>query len=258
VAQLIHQLDARVPTAAVAPGGSLASECYRPIKRLLDVIVAALALLVFGPVILIGAVAVKLTSRGPACYRARRAGLGGRVFHMLKLRTMRVDTDSIDRRITAEEDDRITAVGRWLRRFKIDELPQLWNVLRGDMSIVGPRPEDWDIVERHYTKAGRRVLEVRPGIASPVDVAWYPDLTYYDPAPAGVSTQEHYLRRHLPVQLAEALRYVDRQALRVDLEVIGRLVFCVLVRSWLPPAQRPLPHSEGDREALCTFRCQEQ
>ena len=164
---------------------------------------------------------------------------------MFKLRTMRVGTDSADRKITAEEDDRVTAVGRWLRKCKIDELPQLWNVLRGDMAIVGPRPEDWDIVQQHYTAQQRRCLDVKPGIASPVDVDWYPDMTYHDPAPEGVPTQEHYLRRHLPVQVAEAIRYVEQPSLWVDLQVILRLVFCVVVRSWLPPAKRQLTSSQA-------------
>src|SRR5258708_18610984 len=130
---------------------------------------------------------------------------------MLKLRTMKVGTDSNDRKITADDDERVTWVGRCLRKFKIDELPQFWNVLKGDMAIVGPRPEDWDLVEQHYTAEQRRALDVRPGIASPVDVKWYPDLTYHDPAPAGVPIQDYYLRRHLPVQVAEAVRYVERQ-----------------------------------------------
>ena len=162
---------------------------------------------------------------------------------MFKLRTMCVGTDSADRKVTAEVDDRVTPVGRWLRKFKLDELPQLWNVLRGDMAIVGPRPEDWDLVHQHYTVEQRRALDVRPGIASPVDVKWYPDMTYHDPAPAGVPIQEHYLQRHLPVQVAEAIRYVERQSLLLDFQVMVQLVFCVVVRSWLPSARRPLPAS---------------
>ncbi len=214
------------------------------VKRGADVALALGALVLTGPVILLGALGVKLTSRGPAFYRARRAGLGGRPFTMFKLRTMRVGEDAPDRKITADRDDRVTGIGRWLRRFKIDELPQFWNVLRGDMAIVGPRPEDWDIVQQHYTAADRRALEVRPGIASPVDVQWYPDLTHHDPAPPEVPAQDHYLRRHLPVQVAEAIRYADRQTLWLDLRVMARLVFCVLVHSWLPPARRPLPPIE--------------
>jgi lipopolysaccharide/colanic/teichoic acid biosynthesis glycosyltransferase len=211
------------------------------VKRIIDAAIAAVALVIAGPVIVVGALAVKLTSRGPAFYRARRAGLGGRPFAMFKLRTMRIGGDTPDRKITDDHDDRITPVGRILRKFKIDELPQLFNVLCGDMAIVGPRPEDWDIVQQHYTPAQMRALAVRPGIASPVDVAWYPDLTYHDPPPDGVAMQQHYLERHLPVQVAEAIRYVERQSLWLDVQVIGRLVYCVLVQSWWPPRRRPLP-----------------
>jgi lipopolysaccharide/colanic/teichoic acid biosynthesis glycosyltransferase len=215
------------------------------IKRSFDIACAICVLLVTWPLILIGALVVRSTSPGPAFYRAKRAGLRGKPFDMLKLRTMRVGTDTVDRRVTAAGDDRITPVGGLLRRFKIDELPQFWNVLRGDMSIVGPRPEDWDIVEQYYTPEQRRILEVCPGIASPADVRWYPDLTYHDPPPAGVSIQEWYLSRHMPAQLAEGVRYVEKQSLVLDLKVIAQTIFCVLVRSWLPPQKQPLFLEQG-------------
>jgi lipopolysaccharide/colanic/teichoic acid biosynthesis glycosyltransferase len=211
------------------------------VKRCLDAIIAAIALVIAGPVILVAALAVKLSSRGPAFYRAKRAGRDGLPFTMFKLRTMRVGTDAADRKITADDDDRVTRVGSILRKFKIDELQQLFNVLRGDMAIVGPRPEDWDIVQQYYTAQQRRALAVRPGIASPVDVAWYPDLTYHDPPPPGIPVQQHYLQRHLPVQVAEAIRYVERQSLWLDVQVLLRLVYCVFVQSWLPPRPRELP-----------------
>jgi lipopolysaccharide/colanic/teichoic acid biosynthesis glycosyltransferase len=209
------------------------------IKRLFDIVFAIFALLVTSPLILAGALAVKLTSPGPLFYRARRAGLGGRSFDMLKLRTMCVGTDTPDRKITAEQDDRITPAGRLLRKFEIDELPQFWNVLLGDMSVVGPRPEDWDIVQQHYTPQQWRTLDVRPGIVSPVDVRWYPDITYHDPPPADVILQDWYLNRHMPIMLAESLRYVERQSLLLDIQVIIQTAFCILVRSWLwpPPKQ---------------------
>jgi lipopolysaccharide/colanic/teichoic acid biosynthesis glycosyltransferase len=228
---------------ALTPKTANAGILYHAVKRSLDCVLAACALVVSGPAILLGVLAVKLTSAGPAFYRAKRAGLHGEPFFMFKLRTMRLGTDSADRKVTADHDERVTFVGRWLRKFKIDELPQFWNVLKGDMAIVGPRPEDWDIVEQHYTTGQRRSLDVRPGIASTMEVDWFPDLTYHDPAPPGVSIQEHYLQRHLPVQAAEGIRYVERQSLLLDLQVIVRLIFCVLVRSWLPPAKRPLPGS---------------
>jgi lipopolysaccharide/colanic/teichoic acid biosynthesis glycosyltransferase len=214
-------------------------------KRCFDLAVASVALSLTWPLILAGAVLVKLGSPGSALYRARRAGLGGQPFDVLKLRTMYLGTDAPDRRITAAADDRVTRVGRLLRRFHIDELPQFWNVLRGDMSVVGPRPEDILIVERYFTTEQRRTLEVRPGIASPAEVRWYPDLTYHDPPPPGVPIQEHYLKRHMPAQLAEALRYVEGQSLWVDLKVLGQTLACVLFRSWLPPKRKPLPDDPG-------------
>jgi lipopolysaccharide/colanic/teichoic acid biosynthesis glycosyltransferase len=217
----------------------------------MDVAISATALMLVGPLTLVGALAVKATSPGPAFYRARRAGLDGELFAMYKLRTMRVGADTPDRRVTAAHDDRVTAVGRILRKFKIDELPQLWNVLRGDMSIVGPRPEDWEIVQRHYTPEQRRILSVRPGIASPVDVRWYPDLMHHDPPPPGVDPQEWYVRRHLPVQVAEGLSYADQQTLSLDLKVIVDTIACVLFRSWLPKrrAFRPRPAADEARSS---------
>jgi lipopolysaccharide/colanic/teichoic acid biosynthesis glycosyltransferase len=211
-------------------------------KRCFDVLVALCALLVTWPLIAIGALMVKLTSPGPAFYRSKRAGFGGKPFEMLKLRTMHLGPDSPDRRVTEVQDARITRIGKLLRHTKLDEMPQLWNVLRGDMSIVGPRPEDWDIVQRYFSPAQRHMLDVRPGIASPVDVNWYPDLTYYDPPPRGVPIQDHYVKRHMPIQVAEGIRYVERHNLLLDLAVIARLVYCVTIYSWRAPArERPLP-----------------
>jgi lipopolysaccharide/colanic/teichoic acid biosynthesis glycosyltransferase len=159
---------------------------------------------------------------------------------MLKLRTMRVYTDTSNRKITDAVDDRITPVGKWLRKLKIDEFPQFWNVLIGDMSIVGPRPEDYDIVQTYYTAEQRRILKVRPGITSPVEVRWYPDLTYHDLPPEGVSIQEHYLKRHLPIQVNEGLRYVERQNIFLDLQIIFQTFYCILIHSWLPPKKQSL------------------
>jgi lipopolysaccharide/colanic/teichoic acid biosynthesis glycosyltransferase len=210
-------------------------------KRLMDILVSVPVLVVTGPLLMLAAVAVKMTSPGPVLYRARRAGLAGRPFDMLKFRTMLTGTDAHDRKITAAQDDRVTRVGGVLRRFRIDELPQLWNVLRGEMSVVGPRPEDWEIVQSHYTAEHRRTLDARPGMVSPADLRWYPDLTYHDPVPPGVSAQEFYVRRHLPIQVAEGIRYVDQQSLLLDLKIIGQTIFCVVVRSWWLPERRAVP-----------------
>lgn len=214
---------------------------YNISKRLIDILVATVALVLTCPLILTGAIAIKLTSSGPIFYRASRAGQDGRRFTMFKLRTMRCGTDRSDMRVTAQYDERIILVGSILRRFKIDELPQFWNVLRGELSIVGPRPEDWEIVQRHYTEAQRKVLQVRPGIASLADVRWYPDLTYHDPPPNGVPIQEWYVERHLPAHVAEGIRYIEQRSFWLDLKILAETAFCVLVRSWIPPRQKPLP-----------------
>lgn len=211
------------------------------IKRIFDIVFATGVLILAGPLILIAGLAVKLTSAGPAFYRAQRAGRYGQRFSMYKLRTMYVGQDALNRRITDENDDRVTPVGKFLRKFEIDELPQFLNVLWGQMSVVGPRPEDWDIVQQYYTSEQRRTLDVRPGIVSPVDVYWYPDITFHDPPPAGVPLQEHYLRHHLPIQLAQARDYVEHQNFWLDMSVIAQTAFCIFIRSWLlPPKPHPL------------------
>jgi exopolysaccharide biosynthesis polyprenyl glycosylphosphotransferase len=134
------------------------------LKRLLDVVGASVALALASPVLGVAAVAIKLEDRGPVLYRQRRVGLGGEEFELLKLRTMVVAAEeqgsgwAIDAR-----DPRITGVGRVLRRLSVDEVPQLWNVLRGEMSLVGPRPTLAYQVEQ-YTPRQRRRLEVKPGI----------------------------------------------------------------------------------------------
>src|SRR5438034_11703500 len=136
-------------------------------KRLLDVVLASVALIALAPVLAVAALGIRLSSRGPILYRARLVGLCGRRFVMYKLRTMHVDHGGHKSVITAERDPRVFAFGRLLRRLKIDELPQLVNVLRGELSLVGPRPEDPVFVARHYAPEHRETLKVLPGMASP-------------------------------------------------------------------------------------------
>ncbi|BAY24250.1 sugar transferase [Calothrix sp. NIES-2100] len=217
---------------------------YYLTKRLFDITVAACVLILFAPLILTGALLVKLTSPGPAFYKAKRAGLGGKPFYMLKLRSMYINTDSLDRRITEKNDNRITFVGAILRKLKIDELPQFWNVLCGQMSIIGPRPEDWDIVEKYYTPEQRLTLEIVPGLASISDVNWYPDITYHHPCPPGVSAQEDYIKRHLPILIDEALSYMEQQSFLFDLKLMARIAFAIVMYSWAPPKRQQV--SLGD------------
>lgn len=132
-------------------------------KRLLDVVLGAIGLIIAAPAIAVCAIAVRLTSPGPALYRAARVGKGERIFHQYKLRTMRVGADAEGFR-TVSGDPRITSVGRILRETSLDELPQLWNVVKGDMSLVGPRPAAVGQLN-HYSADERRTRSrVRPGI----------------------------------------------------------------------------------------------
>jgi lipopolysaccharide/colanic/teichoic acid biosynthesis glycosyltransferase len=134
------------------------------LNRALDVAAAGIGLALAAPVLGIAAVAVKLDDGGPVLYRQRRVGLDGKEFELLKLRTMEVGAERRGAGFAVTADDpRITSVGRMLRRLSIDELPQLWNVVRGDMSLIGPRPTLAYQVER-YTPRQRRRLEVKPGI----------------------------------------------------------------------------------------------
>jgi lipopolysaccharide/colanic/teichoic acid biosynthesis glycosyltransferase len=132
-------------------------------KCAFDLFFSVAGLLVLSPLLLLLAIAVKLSSRGPVLFRHRRIGQGGRPFDIVKFRSMVVNAENVGRSITPEGDPRITRMGRALRKAKLDELPQLWNVLVGDMSFVGPRPEVPRYVEK-YTAEQRRVLALKPGI----------------------------------------------------------------------------------------------
>src|SRR3989441_11505789 len=137
------------------------------VRRLVDVVCAAIALVATAPLLALAAVGIRRASPGAVLYRADRLGRGGRPFIMYKLRTMHARRRSDASVITGAEDPRVFPLGAWLRRLKIDELPQLLNVLRGEMAIVGPRPEDPVIVSRYYTALGMETLAVPPGLASP-------------------------------------------------------------------------------------------
>ena len=196
-------------------------------KRLLDVGLAAVALLALAPVLALAAVGIRLSSPGPIIYRARLTGLHGAPFTMYKLRTMHLDHRGSASLITAQRDPRVFALGRLLRRLKIDELPQLVNVLRGDMSLVGPRPQHPDIVRRHYTPLYWEMLRVRPGLASPGSLY---DSACGDAIVGSTDPEKVYVERLLPVVLALDLVYLRHASLRYDLAIIGRtLAYLVAV-----------------------------
>lgn len=141
-------------------------------KRAFDLISAVLGLVLLAPIFLVIAVCITLDSRGPVFYRGVRIGVYGRPFRIFKFRTMRPDAENLGSTSTGQNDPRVTRVGRWLRPRKLDELPQLLNVLRGEMSIVGPRPE----VEEHtsaYTEEEKIILSVPPGITDYASIRFF-------------------------------------------------------------------------------------
>lgn len=170
-------------------------------KRLFDVVAASIGLLAVSPVLLACAIAVRLTSSGPILFRQLRVGRGGQIFELLKFRTMFVGHGGPN--VTAADDSRITSAGRWLRKWKFDELPQLINVLFGDMSLVGPRPEVPEFVA-HYSDEQRQILTCRPGITSHASVAYIDEEQLLA---AQQNREEFYIRIVLPRKLDIDLAY---------------------------------------------------
>ncbi len=197
-------------------------------KRIFDVIAASFGLILVSPILLIAAVAIKLDSPGPVLYRSRRVGKNGTSFAMLKLRTMVEDAEDMGPELTGSGDPRITRVGRHLRHWKIDELPQLVNVLRGEMSFVGPRPECPKYVSR-YTADQLRILAIKPGITGPSQVMFRHEETLLQNCD---DLEAVYLTRILPEKLAIDLTYVDKNhSLFKDLWLIMLTLLCLFKRA---------------------------
>ena len=186
------------------------------LKRPFDVFVSGLGLLALSPVLAGIAAAIRLDSPGPVIYRATRAGRGGLPFTMYKFRTMQTRQDSTATRITTHADRRITRIGRLLRSSRLDELPQLWNVLTGDMSLVGPRPEDPEYVEL-YSPVDLAVLAVRPGITSLAALLYRDEELLL----VGDGWERIYVERVMPAKLAIDRAYVEQQSLWLDLKILA-------------------------------------
>lgn len=186
------------------------------LKRVIDLTVSAIVLLLAFPFLLAAALAVRLSSPGPILFRQRRVGRDGCVFEILKFRTMRVAQDTTNA-ITIGRDPRITLVGHFLRQSKIDELPQLVNVLRGDMSLVGPRPEVPHYVELYPHDLRRKILSVRPGITDRASIKYRneAELLAHQPDPDG-----YYRSVIMPDKLQLAAHYADRVSVAEDIRVI--------------------------------------
>ena len=197
-------------------------------KRLFDLAGAALALLLLAPLFALIALRIKLDSPGPVFFRQQRVGRGGRPFRIHKFRTMVADAPQRGPALTVGADPRITRSGAWLRRTRLDELPQLIDVLQGRMSLVGPRPE----VPRygaHYPPGLReRALAVRPGITDPSSLAHLDESTLLA---AAADPEREYIETILPRKLQAAADYAERASLWTDLQVIARTLKLLVQRA---------------------------
>ena len=194
---------------------------YLSAKRLFDVVCSAFGLLLLAPLLLVLAVLIKVADRGPILFLQERVGRHGQRFKIWKYRTMVVNAEKLGGSITAGKDPRITPIGRWLRKTKCDELPQLWNVLRGDMSFVGPRPE----VPRYvalYTPEQRKVLELKPGITDLATLEFRHEEELLNRA---VDVETFYVRECVPRKIALNLSYARGANLLTDLKIILRTVY---------------------------------
>lgn len=185
--------------------------------RIFDTVAALAALVVLSPALLLIAIAVKITSPGPILHRAQRTGRDGVPFELLKFRSMVVSSGGPA--ITRAGDSRVTPLGRILRGSKLDELPQLVNVLRGDMSLVGPRPEDPRYTAL-YDAAQRRILSYRPGITSAASLQYRDEESMIE----GDDWEEQYVQRIMPEKLRIDLEYLERRSFSCDLRLIVRTV----------------------------------
>jgi lipopolysaccharide/colanic/teichoic acid biosynthesis glycosyltransferase len=193
------------------------------LKRAFDVVVAAVILAVSLPLLALIALVIVLDSPGPVFYRGTRAGFRGRQLQMLKFRKMRRDADGTF--VTLARDERFTRVGAWLARTKLDELPQLWHVLRGDMSLVGPRPESLACVEQ-YPADYELILSVRPGITGYTQLAFCREGAILDPH----DPERHYLVGLLPQKIALDRFYAEHASLWTDLRILAATLVTLVFR----------------------------
>lgn len=192
--------------------------CLSSGKRALDVTVALFVLLLAAPFMLLIAIAITVTSRGPALFRQERAGLRGRPFQLLKFRTMRAESFPSALKLTPKGDKRITLIGKWLRASKLDELPQFINVLKGDMSLVGPRPD----VEEFWLRVSeddRAVLAMKPGITGVASLSFINEEALLAQVPQN-QLVDCYVREILPRKVQLDLAYATRASFWSDIDIL--------------------------------------
>jgi lipopolysaccharide/colanic/teichoic acid biosynthesis glycosyltransferase len=200
-------------------------------KRAFDLALGSLALGVASPVLVGVALATRiLDDGGPILHRARRVGEGGRIITVLKIRTMVVNTEGT--RLTGPADPRVTSLGRILRRYRLDELPQLINVVRGEMSLVGPRPEDPAFVDM-TNPLHRRVFTAKPGITGVAQLQFHDEARLL----IGVDAERYYREEILPAKLRLDAEYLGRRTTLLDLKILIQTIGAILDRPSAPPAR---------------------
>jgi len=216
-------------------------------KRLFDLFFAVTGLLLLSPLFILIAVAIKLRSTGPVFYAQERVGKAGNVFRVLKFRSMVPGADQIGPDITSAGDSRVTPVGRYLRKWKLDELPQLWNVLKGEMSMVGPRPESPSYV-RNYTPEQREVLSVRPGITDLAAIQYRHEEQILA---SSNDVAQFYIEVVLPHKLSLNRLYIEKLSLFLDVKLILQTLKVI-------PASGEAKNAAADRSSVCGNSTPEQ
>lgn len=189
------------------------------IKRVLDVVLCTFALVALSPILLITAISIKLSSPGSVLYFSDRTGKDHKPFHFYKFRSMHMT--KADKGLFIADADRLFLVGKIIRRIKIDELPQLINVIKGDMSIVGPRPMPYSSVDATYYGKYQEILSVRPGLTSAASLYDYTVGDTY-------SENDLYIKDVLPLKLDMEMLYIEKQSFRYDVSLVWRTIVTIL------------------------------
>ena len=192
----------------------------RVVKRIFDIIASGIGIIILSPIFLIIALLIKKESDGPVFFKQIRVGEKGKHFKILKYRTMVVDAEKLGRQITVGNDSRITKVGGFLRKYKLDELPQLINVFKGDMSLVGPRPEVPKYVEM-YNEEQRKVLEVKPGITDLASIRYKDENELLGTAE---DPDDMYINTIMPDKLALNIEYINKSNIFLDIYIIFKTI----------------------------------
>ena len=195
---------------------------YKFFKRFFDIVFSVCFILAFWWIYIIAYIGIKISSPGPAIYKAKRVGEGGKVFNCYKFRSMRVDSGKV-RLTTLKNDDRIFPFGNFIRKTKIDEMPQIFNIFSGEMTVVGPRPEDVANADKMYQGVYKKILSVKPGLTSPASLYDYTHGEFYE-------DEELYEKEFLPEKLKLELYYVEHCSFFYDIKIILRTALCILLR----------------------------